>query len=43
MMIPAALAIAIRWSVWFVEPPEARRPIIAFTIAFSSIISYKGL
>ena len=38
MEIPAALAIATRCKVWFVEPPVASNPIIPFTMHFSSII-----
>ena len=41
--MPAARAIATRWSVWLVEPPVACRPTMPLTIARSSITSPTGV
>ena len=36
--MPAQCAMAIRCIVWFVLPPVANKPTVAFTMAFSSTI-----
>ena len=41
--MPANFATAIKWIVKLVEPPEARSPTIALTIACSLMISPMGL
>ena len=41
--MPAALAMATRWSVWLVDPPVACRPTTPLTIAFSSMMRPIGV
>ena len=40
---PAALAMAIQWMLWLVEPPVASRPTIPLTKARSSRICATGV